>query len=259
MTEPQDVLEHTRPRRRHAPALLLGGLPVAIASTALVGAFTYAPGPPVPAPVPSSPAVAEAPTFRATVAAIAAPDVEVDLADSTPRITVKVPPPPEPAAPAASNGRRTSSGGTTQASSSRGFAAYCASPSSPAVATSVEGLLGAANAERARLGYAPLSWSGSLASAATAWSQHLAAADEQTSEIADQLAHNPHRPGAENVAMVYRSTGYARSTAIAKMHVNWMYSPGHCANIMNPAYTQMGAGAASTSDGTTWYATENFR
>ncbi|SEJ38098.1 CAP domain-containing protein [Demequina mangrovi] len=297
MTEMQDVLEHSRRRRRHAPAILLGGLPVVIASTALVGAYTF---------VPANPAYAQDAIHVPEIGtdepqplpSITADDADV-VSTAFHRVKVTVPEPepePEPveapvsapttaSAPSSSSSGSsggssgTSSGSTSQKSSgstsqkSSGststttsakpktvdFTAYCANPQSPSGASSVSGLLSAANAERAKAGIAPLSWSGSLASAATSWSQSMAAKDSSTEALADALAHNPSRPGAENVGVVYRSTGMSESTAMNKLHVNWVYSSGHCANLMNPAYTQMGAGAAVTDDGTTWYATENFR
>jgi len=285
MTESQDVLERTRRRRRrHAPAILLGGVPVLVAATALAGAYTVAPTTAAyAADVEDSAPVTSADPVSSIAAA------EVEEGGFAPKVTVKLPPPPEPepepepepVANTPSSSGSTSSGSTSSGSTSSGsttssgssgssgssaapkpsktFTEYCASVSQPYSASSVQGLLTAANQERARLGIARLSWSSSLASAATAWSQQMAANDSATGTVADALAHNPHRPGAENVAMVYSSTGYSQGTAIAKFHVNWMYSAGHCQNIMNPAYTQMGAGVALTDDGTTWYGTQNFR
>ncbi|WP_062387665.1 CAP domain-containing protein [Demequina iriomotensis] len=276
MTETQDVLEHTRRRRRHAPAILLGGLPVVIASTALVGAYTF-----VPASASYAQEAIEAPVLD-TVTVPALDAITADDAVAAPRVhTVKVTKPkpkptPAPVATPASSGATTAapastpSTGSTASTGSTGapaasapatvdFAAYCANPQAPSGASSVSGLLSAANAERAKAGIAPLIWSSALASAATSWSQSMAAKDSSTEALADALAHNPSRPGAENVGVTYRSTGISESAAMNKLHVNWVYSYGHCTNLMNPAYTQFGAGSAVTSDGTTWYATENFR
>ncbi|MDN4475501.1 CAP domain-containing protein [Demequina sp. SYSU T00192] len=266
MTEEQEVLERTRRRRRRAPALLLGGLPVLVASTALAGAYSFVPATasyaqdasPVVEPVRAEP-----------VASIHASGTAADASDLR-RVTVTVPPPePEPApvaAPASSTTTVTGDDAPAAPATSSpaaaptvSFTSYCANPQAPSSASSVSGLLAATNAERAKLGIAPLTWASDLASAATSWSQQMAAQDSGTSALADALTHNPGRPGAENVGVVYRSTGLAESSAMGKLHVNWVYSPGHCANLMNPAYTQMGAGAAVTEDGTTWYATENFR
>ncbi|WP_062527280.1 CAP domain-containing protein [Demequina rhizosphaerae] len=271
MTEMQDVLERTRRRRRRAPALLLGGLPVLVASTALAGAYSF-----VPATASYAQDVSPVvePVRAAPVASIRASD-DADDASDLRRVKVTVPEPePEPVATPASSpatttapagtssGTSASSGSTSSASTAAptvSYTSYCANPKAPSSASSVSGLLAATNAERAKLGIAPLTWSSDLASAATGWSQQMAAQDSGTAALADALAHNPNRPGAENVGVVYRSTGLGESSAMGKLHSNWVYSPGHCANLMNPAYTQMGAGAAVTEDGTTWYATENFR
>lgn len=137
------------------------------------------------------------------------------------------------------------------------FESYCASPSSPHSAGSVQGLLSAANKERARIGVAPLSWSGSLASAATNWSKAMAAKD--TDGNGSAMAHNPNRPGAENVGASGSSGGMSVGAASSKIHSGWMYSNGHCRNVMNPAYTTMGAGSATTADGKVVYITANYR
>ncbi|WP_062516155.1 CAP domain-containing protein [Demequina gelatinilytica] len=279
MTEMQDVLERNRRRRRHAPAILLGGLPVVIASTVLASAYTFAPATAsyaqdaIDAPAVEDTQPQALPTITASAEGVEAPrthTVKVTKPKPTPTPT----PAPTAASTSASSGgtvsapstsgsttRSTSgsSGSTTPASTTVDFTAYCANPQAPSGASSVSGLLAAANAERAKAGIAPLTWSGSLASAAQSWSRSMAAADSKTDAPADALAHNPSRPGAENVGVAYRSTGMSESTAMNKLHVNWVYSSGHCANLMNPAYSQMGAGAAVTDDGTTWYATQNFR
>ncbi|WP_062288462.1 CAP domain-containing protein [Demequina phytophila] len=260
MTEEQDVLERTRRRRRHAPAILLGGLPVLVASTALAGAYVF---------VPATPSYAQAPVPEATEQAAPVSSIHAK-ASAEPvsdlhrvRVTVPQPEPTPEATPASSTGiaPTTAQGDDAPVASAPAvdFAAYCANPQSPSGASSVSGLLAATNAERAKAGIAPMSWSSDLAAAATSWSQQMAARDDSTAGVADALSHNPGRPGAENVGVVYRSPGMAEFSAMNTLHTNWVYSYGHCANLMNPAYTQMGAGAATTADGTTWYATENFR
>ncbi|WP_061961609.1 CAP domain-containing protein [Demequina flava] len=218
----------------------------------------------------------------------------VDFAAKTPDVTVSLPPEPspEPVAPApevsGSHGGSTgspsssgsgsgSSGGSAQSggTSSGGTdtpskpapapakqtpADFCASPSVSTGASSAQGLLSAANAERARLGIRGLSWSGSLASAAQSWSQSMAAKDSATDATIDALAHNPSRPaGGENVAVSYSSAGQSQGAAAATAHSGWVKSYGHCMNMLNPAYSVMGAGMASTDDGTTWYSTANFQ
>ncbi len=145
-----------------------------------------------------------------------------------------------------------------QAPAKQSFDSYCSSASSNASAGgSVKGLLSAANQERARLGIKPMSWSGSLASSATKWSQAMAAKDPAGNRSA--LAHNPNRPGAENVAVAGSAGGMSAANAVNRAHRGWMGSPGHCRNLLNPAYSTMGAGTATTENGQAVYTTANFR
>lgn len=273
MTEQQDVLETGRPRRRALGLVLLGMIPLAVAGTAGVAASNLVPAPtPSPAALPASVTVDKpASTDLAPVIAPGSAS-EVDLELEVPQITVSIPPPPEPEpalAPLAqrSSGSNGSSSGESGSSGSQAAPkaapqqsadAYCSSPSSPySAGGGAKGLLTAANKERARIGARALSWSGSLASAATSWSQSMASKD--TAGNGSALAHNPSRPGAENVAVSGSSGGMSVGTAVARAHHGWMYSYGHCVNVMNPAYSSMGAGTASTADGTVVYTTANYR
>lgn len=288
MTEQQDVLSPKR-RRRHGNTILLGSIPVAVALTALLTAGTWA-----AAPQPSQ--QADGPTAQVSapepMPRIVAAGTIADATVASPGIKVVLPPPPpvetarpaaQPASASAGNKSATAkkSTGTAKKSTAKkstpkkstakkksakkqpakaNFKAYCANPKGPYSASGgAKALLSAANKERARLGIKKMSWSSSLAGAATKWSSAMAKKDDGTGANADALAHNPHRPGAENVAVSYVSNGLSQGGAIARAHKNWMYSNGHCLNIMNPAYSTMGAGAVSTSDGKTWYTTANFR
>jgi uncharacterized protein YkwD len=141
------------------------------------------------------------------------------------------------------------------------YSQFCANPSNPVSTSGTTGkaLLYTVNKERAKLGIKPLGWSSTYASIATSWSKKMLSNDLKTSTLIDGLKHNPNRPGAENVAVVYRSTGYTASAALTKMHGNLVRSEGHCRNLMNPKFTYMGSGIAYTTNGRLWYATENFR
>jgi uncharacterized protein YkwD len=295
MTEEQDVLNPQR-RRRHGNTILLGSIPVAVALTALLTAGTWASAP--SASLSAEPPIAKV-TAPAPMPSIVAPGTvgQVDAAAKVHAIKVILPPAPKVVAkPAASTAKSSASVSKSTASKASGSKAsasakkstteksttkksttkkpaakkaaakkvsassYCANPKSPYAASGgPKALLAAANKERARLGMKKLTWSSSLSSAATKWSKNLAAQDSKTKAPADKLSHNPNRPGAENVAVSYVSTGLNQGGAISRAHKNWMYSSGHCKNIMNPKYSTMGAGAAATKDGTTWYTTENFR
>lgn len=89
---------------------------------------------------------------------------------------------------------------------------------------------------------APVAWNGALAAAAQAHSRDMAAhrhfAHEGTdgSEVGTRAGRAGYR---------WRMIGenIAAGQASARQAVaSWIESPGHCANLMNPAFTEMGAG-----------------
>jgi uncharacterized protein YkwD len=228
-------------------------LPALVAGTALYGTSAVA-LPTTPTPV----AAAIVPGTPPPVAAIVANgSVEAyDPAADVPKIEIILPPPPPP--PAAT-GRYRSGGGNAVAAPGAHLEFCAAGGGASVLASSVEGLLGAVNAERARFGYGALSWSGGLASAAQGWAWQLAANDDATPTLGDAIAHNPNRPrGGENVAMSFNGSGLGQAAAVERAHVGWMQSYGHCKNMLNPAWTTMGAGAGQTADGTTWYTVANY-
>ena len=273
MTEQQDVLDPRRPRRRRIPIILLGTLPAAIAATLLVAGPNYVD--PIHASASASGA-GDVSSAALVTHGVIAPKTSVNLTAATQQITVTMPKPKEAAKVAktatvkkttvktTTTVKKTTAKKTvkkTVKKSTGSYKSFCANPSNPVSTSGSSGkaLLAAVNKERAKLGIGALSWSSSMAGTATSWSKHMVAADEKTSKLIDGLAHNPNRPGAENVAVVYSSGGYSAATAVNKMHKNLVYSQGHCLNLMNPDYSSMGAGIASSDDGNTWYATENFR
>ncbi|MDN4480112.1 CAP domain-containing protein [Demequina muriae] len=278
MSAPQEVPGTGRPRLRPLSTFLLAAVPLVIAGVGGTLAANFAPDTvTTPATAPADQTAQEVAVFEDTsdvLPAVVAPQVESSAADAVPQISVSFAPEPEPApvaqaaATRSGGGSASASSGSTSASSGSGSAskpaprqssdAYCASPSSPySAGGSVKGLLTAANKERARIGVSAMSWSGSLASAATSWSQSMAGRDD--SGTGGALAHNPNRPGAENVAVSGSSGGISVGTAVNKAHAGWMYSGGHCRNIMNPSYSTMGAGTATTANGNAVYTTANFR
>ncbi|MFW2512255.1 CAP domain-containing protein [Demequina sp. SO4-13] len=286
MSAQQEVLGTGERRRRPLRTLLLAAVPLLVAAAGGAAAAQIAPDTVTqPASLPvdeTAQEVALVETRSDVLAAVVAPEVTGDATAGIPQIDISFAPEPEPlqaSAPVANGG---SSGGSTagsvpSGSSSSGSAssgsasaaapqpaaqqspdAYCSAPSSPySAGGSVKGLLTAANKERARIGVGSLSWSGSLASAATSWSQSMASRDDAGNGSA--LAHNPNRPGGENVAVSGSSGGMSVSAAVNKAHAGWMYSGGHCRNVMNPGYSTMGAGTASTSNGNAVYTTANYR
>ncbi|WP_305852920.1 CAP domain-containing protein [Actinotalea soli] len=115
----------------------------------------------------------------------------------------------------------------------------------PAAAGPAEDLLAKVNAERAAVGAGPLRLDGAMNQVAGAWSQAMADAGE--------MSHNPSyasqipagwTAAAENVA-------WNRPADVAGLHTAWMNSAGHRANILNPAFTDVGI-AVVVVDGRAW-------
>lgn len=196
-----------------------------------------------------------------TTASVLAPGTvaEYDAKADVPKIEIILPPPPPPAPTGKRKVRNPQAAAAAAASGDHiGFCA--AGGGQSAEAWSLDGLLAAANAERARFGYRALSWSGGLASASQGWANQLVANDNSTPYPHDAIAHNPNRPrGGENVAMSYRASGLEQGSAINRAHIGWMRSNGHCKNLLNPNWSVMGAGTAVTADGTTWYTVANYQ
>jgi len=96
--------------------------------------------------------------------------------------------------------------------------------------------------ERAFGAAAPLAWNDALATAALAHSRDMAARRHFGHQGSDgsMVAARATRAGyrwrlvGENIA--------AGQTSAAEAVAGWIESPGHCANLMNPLFTEMGAG-----------------
>ncbi|MGZ8761863.1 MAG: CAP domain-containing protein [Acidimicrobiia bacterium] len=118
-------------------------------------------------------------------------------------------------------------------------------------------LLVQTNQQRANSGIGPLTWCPSLGRSATAHAGDQAARNTMThtgsdgSDIAVRAVRNGYNNWtalAENVAAGYNSE--------SEVLYGWMTSPGHRANILNPAFTHVGSGFAIT--GGTRYWTQDF-
>lgn len=93
----------------------------------------------------------------------------------------------------------------------------------------------------------PLSWNAALGAAAQGHSRAMARGNyfahrdpdgRSTSERAKSAGFRGRKLG-ENIAAGQRSPSQAMR--------DWLASPGHCANLMNPMFTQVGAASASDS------------
>jgi uncharacterized protein YkwD len=116
-------------------------------------------------------------------------------------------------------------------------------PPTPAVSAELQLVLDLVNAERVPRGLVPLQFSGELNEAALAHTQRQAS----DGTIYHQDPQNGSSPGdrvsltgyefstwGENVA-----AGYPTPAAVMQ---GWMNSEGHCKNILNPAFTEIGVG-----------------
>ena len=106
-------------------------------------------------------------------------------------------------------------------------------PPPPPAPVCADSLLDCVNQARAAEGVGPVTTNGTLTAAAQACADRMAASG--------QLTHSGATPGfaawGENIAQGYGS--------VPAVFDGWMNSPGHRANILNPAFTQLGVGYAA--------------
>lgn len=125
-------------------------------------------------------------------------------------------------------------------------------PAPPPASTSSDAIT-LTNQERANAGLASLSSNGALNNAAAAHSADQAARNQMThtgsngSNAGDRIRAAGYQPATwgENVAAGYTSA----SSVVA----GWMGSSGHRANILNPAFTQIGVASATAANGTRYW------
>jgi cysteine-rich secretory family protein len=97
------------------------------------------------------------------------------------------------------------------------------------------------NQERQNAGMAALEWNELVAQAAREHAQALS----QNKELAHQYAGEPslqERLGATGVRFTRAAENVARTEHVEDVHLSLMNSPGHRANIFNPAYNTAGIG-----------------
>lgn len=128
-------------------------------------------------------------------------------------------------------------------------------PSAGALETEILQLV---NAERTARGLQPLSLDQRLSAAATAHSAHQA-------EIGTifHVAPDGTTPGERITAAGYVFSAWAENVAAGHTSpeavvAGWMASPGHCRNLLNPAYVHLGVGFVETTTSfRTWW-TQKF-
>lgn len=111
----------------------------------------------------------------------------------------------------------------------------------PAYAAAPAEVAGLANAEREARGLGALAWSPELARAAQEHAERMAADGELSHSNIGSRVGGWERIG-ENVG---------RASSAAHVHDLWMGSSPHRANILDPAFTEIGVGAVE-SDGQLW-------
>ena len=126
-------------------------------------------------------------------------------------------------------------------------------PPAPPPASTSSDAIALTNQARANAGLAALSANGALNNAAAAHSADQAARNQMThtgsngSNAGDRIRAAGYSPGTwgENIA-----AGYSSSSSVV---AGWMASSGHRANILNPAFTQIGVASATAANGTRYW------
>jgi uncharacterized protein YkwD len=113
----------------------------------------------------------------------------------------------------------------------------------------VNRLVALVNAQRRAHGLRTLIVSPCATHYAAPWSAHMASTGSLVHQSLSGLMRCPARTAGENIA-------YGNVTA-DQMMAMWMNSPGHRANILNPAFSRIGIGAVRTTSGR-WWATQDF-
>jgi uncharacterized protein YkwD len=239
--------------------------PLVLTSALVAASWTIAHAATLP-PLPLADAAAHGLVTDAARAPIAAamptasPLASAKPAPFGPQIEVILPPPPPPPPPA-SSGTKSSTQQKKTAAAALTTTQYCDGKyGATASASTLEGLLAAANAERANFGLGALSWSGALAQSAQDWSNTMASAYDPGNPRTAMSHGMVPSPGGQNVAAAWTTApSMAGASAISIAHSGWMASPGHCMNILRASFTTMGAGTAQSADGKAWYTTVDFQ
>ena len=158
-----------------------------------------------------------------------------------PATTTTEPPPPPTSAPPGPPGQRPAPPTTAPPNPSQPPPPPTTQPSTPPPASTSNDAIALTNQERANAGLAPLNANGALNIAAAVHSADQAARNQMThtgsngSNAGDRIRAAGYQPSTwgENVA-----AGYGSASGVV---AGWMGSSGHRANILNPAFTQIGA------------------
>lgn len=116
-------------------------------------------------------------------------------------------------------------------------------------------LLNAANRDRAAAGLAPLKWDNALATAAHQHALRMAKANTLSHQLPGEppMQDRARRAGA-HFSMVAENV--AQGPSVAGLHTQWMNSPPHRANLLDPQLNAIGISVVQS--GNTYFAVEDF-
>ncbi|GAA3205322.1 sigma-70 family RNA polymerase sigma factor [Actinocorallia longicatena] len=164
--------------------------------------------------------------------------------------------PPPAAAPAVTSAPTAVTPSPTSVETPPRLLRRSAPPPPTRAATPADEVVRLVNAERSKKGCRPVTTDPRLTRSAQAHSAEMARRREMT-----HTGANGSSPGDRISAQGYRWGAWSENVAVGApapsgVMTMWMNSPGHRANILNCAYTQVGVGIAS-GDGKLWW-TQNF-
>jgi hypothetical protein len=112
------------------------------------------------------------------------------------------------------------------------------------------------NASRQQEGLAPLRWDDRLGQAAREHTQKMIASHTLAHELPGEPQVGP-RLAATGIRFNHSGENVGFNSDFDGLHPEWMKSPGHRKNILDPNYTVAGIGVMQASDGV-WWATTDF-
>lgn len=111
------------------------------------------------------------------------------------------------------------------------------------------------NAERRARGMEELAWSEQLATVARDWSAEMARRNALEHQDVGALLRSDRVSGLRSIGEnIFSSTGPVPAGVV---HVGWMESDTHRANVLNPGFNRLGVGIVCADDGSIW-ATQEF-
>ena|SRR5690348_7397907 len=116
-------------------------------------------------------------------------------------------------------------------------------------------LMDAANRERAERGAPPLKWDSTLAEAAERHAREMAKRETISHRFPGE-ADLKDRARAAGARFSQVAENVAEAPDVSSIHINWMLSPGHSANILNPRLNSIGI--AVEKRGEEYFAVQDF-